>query len=134
MMAGMYLISGTAVFASAPPPYGLTRSLFPPHDSVTRDQRECKPRVGSVPSPSLRQHLGLFQHEFGRRFLLVGRIAVLAQDALDDHAQLGPDALASTVQSMVTFRCTASTNSRAMVCSVGSPSTFTALSLVSRAS
>src|SRR5438093_13286012 len=41
--------------------------------------------------------------------------------------------LSRTVQSIVTFRFTASTNSRAILTSVGSPSTLTALSLTSSA-
>ena len=42
-------------------------------------------------------------------------------------AGFGASEQARTVQSMVVFRRTVSTNSRAMVFSVGSPSTFTAL-------
>ncbi len=37
------------------------------------------------------EELGLFENSLGRLLLLVGRIAVPAQDAFDQHAQMGPD-------------------------------------------
>jgi len=44
--------------------------------------------------PFLGEQGGLFQHGLGGFFLFVGRVAVFAQDALDDDAQLGADGLA----------------------------------------
>jgi hypothetical protein len=83
--------------------------------------------------PMLRQRLSLFQHRQRRLLLLVRWVAALAQDALDQHAELGADVL-SLGQSIVTLDLTVVTSSRAMSRRVSSPSTFTALSLVSRAS
>src|SRR5437879_7282909 len=41
------------------------------------------------------EHFRLLQHRLRRLFLLVGRIAVLAQDALHDYAELRSDVLAN---------------------------------------
>ena len=58
-----------------------------------------RPRREGVPgalgrSPALRQDFGLFQHRLRCLLLLVGRVAVLAEDAADQPAQVCADVLA----------------------------------------
>ena len=43
--------------------------------------------------PRRRQQFGLLQHQIGSGFLQIGRVAVFAQDALHQHANLGPRTL-----------------------------------------
>ena len=84
--------------------------------------------------PFLRQHLGLLQHGLRRLLLLVRRVAVLAQDALHDHAQLRPHVLAHRPVDgdVLPHRLDQLAGDRRAASS--SPSTFTALSFASSAS
>ena len=80
-----------------------------------------------------REQCRLLQHRLRRPLLLVRWITVLAQDPLHVH-RICARTFSRTVQSIVTLLRTVSTSSRAMVRSVSSPSTATALSLASSAS
>jgi hypothetical protein len=66
--------------------------------------------------------------------LLVGRVSVLAQDARFTSTLSCARTFSRTVQSVFTLARTVLTSSRAIRRNVSSPSTFTALSLVSSAS
>ena len=83
--------------------------------------------------PVLRENLGLLEHGPRRLLLLVGRVAMLAEDPLDEDPQLRPDVVADR-QAIVTFARTEAVSSRAMASSSGSPRIATALSFVSSAS
>ena len=50
-------------------------------------------KSGKLGGPVAAEKLGLFEDGLGGLFLLVGWIAVLAEDALDHSAELGLDAL-----------------------------------------
>ena len=52
-------------------------------------------KAPSYHRPTLAKDFRLLQNEFSRPCLLVWRIAVLAQDTLDDDAQLGADVFAN---------------------------------------
>ena len=83
---------------------------------------------------SAESNVRLLQHGLRRLLLLVRRIAVLAQDALHQHAQLGADVLAQRPVDRDVARARSRPARGAMVRRVSSPSTFTALSFVSSAS
>ena len=68
--------------------------------------------------PAGREDFGLLQHRPGRRLLLVGRVAVLAQHALDEAPQVGADVLAQT-----TIALPSSASSRFSKCSTTSRAT-----------
>jgi chromatin segregation and condensation protein Rec8/ScpA/Scc1 (kleisin family) len=116
-----------------------------------REEQGLRVYVRTAPRPQVERRLDLSNldierlHAALRRVLqrlpvtpptlLVGRIAVLAQDALDQHAQLarGTFFAQRPVDGDVGAHVS-STSSCAMVRSVSSPSTLTALSLTSSAS
>ena len=83
--------------------------------------------------PVLGEDFGLFEDGLGGLFLFVGWVAVPAEDATDEAAEVGSDVFAG-VQSVVTLLRTVSTSSRAMSRRVSSPRICTALSLVWSAS
>jgi hypothetical protein len=56
--------------------------------------RQLEPREVSVDGSKVTVELRLLQHRLRRLLLLVRRVAVLAQDALDEHAELGANVLA----------------------------------------
>ena len=110
--------------------------LHPPGFENSRNVRkETGGPTGLLSSggPVQGEELGLFKNSLGGFLLFVGGIAVLAEDALDDHPQIGPDVFANRPVDGTLFR-TALTSSRAIVLRVLSPRTFTALSFVSKAS
>lgn len=47
--------------------------------------------VGGSSRPGGRQDFRLLEHQFGRPFLFIRRVAILSQDAFHQHAQLRPN-------------------------------------------
>ncbi len=84
--------------------------------------------------PEDRQQLRLLEHCVRRSLLLIGWIAVLPQDPLHDDAELRAHRLLHRPVDAWRSRRTVSTSSRAIMRSVSSPSTLTAVSFTSSAS
>ena len=65
-----------------------------PHFAITQQGHTYKTPRLLLDRPACGQYLGLFQHGPRRPFLLVGRVAMLTQNALAQAAQVGADILA----------------------------------------